>query len=136
MTDKPKKVRIHGVEIKSVRIQEGHYTVEQLASILLQAAGGSTAAKKAITEADNKRRAAGTTDNMLFLAAYHMRVKHGCSDYTALTKLLSDKTGAGTHSGYIPEKHRRLWDKLKASGQTLEQITRPFRGIVTAIDKR
>jgi hypothetical protein len=110
------------------RIQEGDYSPDDLARMLLRASGSYQEAKKALTRADNDPRvrasmrpapgswpiASGvgfTSDDAVYLAANQLKNRLGCSDHTALKKLLGGK-------------YRVYWDKLKARDQTLEQIAR------------
>ena len=113
----------------TTRIQEGDYSPDDLARMLLRASGSYLQAKKTLTRADNDPRvkasippvfglkplASGipfTSDIAVYLAAYAIQKKFRCSDFTALKKLLG------------PNKYRVFWDRLRKRGQTLKQIAR------------
>jgi hypothetical protein len=114
-------------------IQEGYYSPDDLAGMLLRASGSYLEAKKALTRASNDKKLLaamspgpglkplasgvdGTSDAAIYWAAYSLfqkgkkRTKR-CSDHTALKRLLGGS-------------YRGPWDRLKASGQTPQQVAR------------
>jgi hypothetical protein len=105
----------------TTRIQEGDYTHDEIARMLLWASGDYREAKKALTRAHNKLNSVapwrlrdgvvskGGNDRAVYLAAYAIKQKSGCSDFTALRKLLGDT------------RYRTYWNRLKARRQTLRQ---------------
>jgi hypothetical protein len=107
------------------RIQEGDYSPDDIASMLLWASGSYREAKKALTRADEKLKSVAPkllmvdkdgiasakrhSDEAVYLAAYAIKKKLRCRDHTALKKLMGGR-------------YRVYWDKLKARNQTLKQI--------------
>ena len=98
----------------------GDYSAADLASALLWASGSYREAKKALTKAYDElpdtpkalvanNKTGRANNSAVYLAAREVQKKLGCSDYTALKKLM------GSH-------YRVYWDRLKASGRTLEQV--------------
>jgi hypothetical protein len=102
-------------------IFEGYYSPDDLARFLLQASGSYREAKKALTRASNEKPRR-TSDEGIFLAAYSIKKKERCSDSTALKKLLG------------PCKYRVYWNRLRARGQTLEQIARLYPADVFSVE--
>jgi hypothetical protein len=101
------------------RIQEGDYSPDDLARMLLWASGSYREAKKALTRASNERPKR-TSDEAIYLVAYAIKKKKRCSDITALRKLLG------------PGKYRTFWNRLQKRHQTLAQIARLYPTSVKA----
>jgi hypothetical protein len=109
------------------RIQEGDYSPDDIARMLLWASGSYREAKKALTKADDElgsiapkllmvdkdgvASAKRASPEAIYLAAYAIKKKLGCSDFTALKKLMGGS-------------YRVYWDKLKTRKQTLKQTAR------------
>ena len=98
----------------TTRIQEGDYSPDDLALMLLRACSNNyVAAKKMLTRAKSKKPSR-TSDDMIYLAAYNLfqKGRKGEDRYTdngALKKLLGGR-------------YRVYWDRLQKRDQTLKQI--------------
>ncbi|MGO8922082.1 MAG: hypothetical protein ACLQF4_03990 [Xanthobacteraceae bacterium] len=100
-----------------VFIREGLYSPEQIADLLLLSVHDvRTPRLRARTILLNrpKQPKPRTSESMMYLMAYHFQQKlcskgKRCADQTALKKVWG---GGG----------RSLWEKLKARGQTLEEV--------------